>query len=86
MVLVCEMAACIMVVKSLNHSNIFENIADFIKKWSIIIITLMDTDLKPDITYSYIKDMIRSFVDMSPTACHLYLLCDVLYSQVSKNI
>jgi len=85
-VLVCEIAACIMVVNSLRNSNTFVNIADLIKKWSIIVMTLLESDLHPDINYFYIKDMIHTFIDVSPTASHLYLLCDVLYSEVSKTI
>jgi len=86
-VLVCEMAACIMVVNSLKNSNIFDNIADFIKKWSLIVITMMETDLQPDnINYSYIKSIIRTFITVAPSASHLYLICDVLYSEVSKII
>jgi len=86
-VLVCEMAACIMVVNSLKNSNIFENVADLLKKWSLIVITMMETDLQPEnINYSYIKSIIRTFVNVAPSASHLYLICDVLYSEVSKNI
>jgi len=87
MVLVCEMAACIMVVNSLKNSNIFDNIADLIKKWSLIVITMMETDLQPDnISYDYIKNIIRTFINVAPSANHLYLICDVLYSEVSKII
>jgi len=85
-VLVCEMAAYIMVVNSLKNSEIFENIAGFISKWSIIMMTLMETDLKPKMDYFYIKDMIHTFIKVAPSASHLYLLSDVLYHEVSKNI
>lgn len=86
-VLVCEMAACILVINSLKNSNIFDNIADFIKKWSLIVMTMMETDLQPDnINYFYVKSIIRTFITVAPSASHLYLLCDVLYSEVSKNI
>jgi len=85
-VLVCEMAAYIMVVNSLQNSDILDNIANFIKKWSLIVMTLMETDLKPDIDYFYIKNMVHTFIDVAPSASHLYLLCDVLYCEVSKNI
>ncbi|XP_060856099.1 uncharacterized protein LOC132933844 [Metopolophium dirhodum] len=87
MVLVCEMAACIMVVNSLKNSNIFDNIADFIKKWSLIVITLMETDLQPDnISYDYIKNIIRTFINVAPSANHLYLICDVLYSEFGSKL
>lgn len=86
-VLVCEMAACIMVVNSLKSSHIFDNIADLIKKWSLIVITMMETDLQPENrNYSYIKKIIQTFVNVAPSASHLYLICDVLYGEVSKNI
>jgi len=87
MVLVCEMAACIMVVNSLKNSNIFDNISDLLKKWSLIVITMMETDLHPDnLSYDHIKNIIRTFVKAAPSANHIYLICDVLYSEVSKNI
>jgi len=86
-VLVCEMAACILVINSLKNSHIFDNIAYLIKKWSLIVMTMMETDLQPDhINYSYIKKIIQTFVTVAPSASHLYLICDVLYSEVSKNI
>lgn len=85
-VFVCEMAACIMVVNSLKNSNSFDIIADLIKKWSFIVITLMESDLRPDMSYSNIKQKIRTFVKVAPSASHLYLICDVIYSEVSKNI
>ncbi|XP_025195640.1 uncharacterized protein LOC112594844 [Melanaphis sacchari] len=85
-VLVCEMAACIMVVNALKSSDIFENIADFIKKWSLIVMTLMETDLKPDMDYFNIKSMIQTFIDVAPSASHLYLLCDVLYCEFGSKL
>lgn len=85
-VLVCEMAACIMVVNSLKNSNIFDNIADLLKKWSLIVITMMESDLRSNMNYYNIKQKIRTFINVAPSASHLYLLCDVLYGEVSKNI
>ncbi|KAL4100764.1 hypothetical protein QTP88_020795 [Uroleucon formosanum] len=86
-VLVCEMAACILVINSLKNSNIFDNIADFIKKWSLIVMTMMETDLQPDnINYFYVKSIIRTFITVAPSASHLYLLCDVLYSEFGSKL
>ncbi|XP_026815820.1 protein PF14_0175-like [Rhopalosiphum maidis] len=85
-VLVCEMAAYIMVVNSLRNSDILDNIANFIKKWSLIVMTLMETDLKPDIDYFYIKNMVHTFIDVAPSASHLYLLCDVLYCEFGSKL
>jgi len=85
-VLVCEMAACIMVVNSLKNSCNFDNIADLIKMWSLIVITLMESDLGSDMSYFNIKQKIQTFVKVAPSASHLYLICDVIYGEVSKNI
>ncbi|CAH1731451.1 unnamed protein product [Aphis gossypii] len=85
-VLVCEMAACIMVVNSLKCSEIFDNIAGFISKWSIIMMTLMETDLRPKMDYFYIKDMIHTFIKVAPSASHLYLLSDVLYHEFGSKL
>lgn len=85
-VFVCEMAACIMVMNSLKNSNVFDNIADLLKKWSLIVITMMETDLRPDMNYSIIKEKIRTFIDVAPSASHLYLICDVLYSEFGSKL
>lgn len=84
MVEVCEMAACILVSTSLKKPRYFQQFSILVKKWSFLMKTLMESDLKSDM-YSRIKNMIRKFIEMAPTSDHLYLLIDTFSNEVSKN-
>lgn len=86
-VVVCEMAACILVATSLQDPDCcLDDFSKLMKRWSLMIVMLMESDIENDMNDLRIKDMIHTFIDMAPTASHLYLLCDILSDIVSKFI
>lgn len=78
-----EIASCTLLVKSLENANLFVDIFDCLKFWSGIMSTLMESDFDFFMNIVRLSDMIYKFVDIIPTARHLYMLCDVLYEEVS---
>lgn len=84
-VVVTEMASYILVYISLKNSKFFDDFFDLLKFWSTIAITLMK-NLELNMNVSKLKDMIYKFVNIAPTARHLYMICDVLNDEVSNYI
>lgn len=80
------MASCTLVAESLTNSNFFDDYSDIMKFWSNIITTLMESDLEFSMHGLRLKDIIEKFVDMAPTARHLYKICDILNDEVSEYI
>lgn len=77
------MASCTLVTMALKNSNIFEDYSDLLKYWSVIIVTLMKSDLEFNMSGFRLIDMIHTFVSLAPTARHLYMMCDVFNDNVS---
>lgn len=80
------MASCTLVAQSLTNSCLFDDYSYNLKSWSNIITTLMKSDLEFSMYGLRLKDMIYSFVEMAPTARHLYEICDILNEEVSEYI
>lgn len=80
---VTEIASCTLVSMAFKNSNIFEDSSDLLKFWSIIIVTLMKSDLEFNMNGLRLTDMIHTFVSLAPTAHHLYMMCDVFNDNVS---
>lgn len=84
-VLVCEMAACVIVVHSLIDPGLYNEFHNLIMLWSNIMLTLMDSDLKLDVNNKSLKEMIRKFIELAPTASHLYTFYQIINEKVSKK-
>lgn len=82
---VCEMAACIFVVKSLTNPKDIDEFTGLMKNWSYMISLLMKSTLKPDMNDVHVKDMIRNFIGVAPTSGHIFTMCDIIYHDVSTN-
>lgn len=85
-VVVCEMAACIMIATSLQNCDCINDFTELINRWCYIMLTLKESDLKSNMNNICLKTMIRKFINMAPTAQHLYLIYDILLKIVSKYI
>lgn len=86
LVMVTEMASCTVLATSLINSEFFDAYCKLIKIWSMIITTLIKSNLEFSMHSSRLKDMIYKFVDMAPTAVYIYKICDILTDEVSKHI
>lgn len=85
MIDVCEMAACILVSTALKKCRYFEQFSVLVKKWSFLMKTLMESNLKSDM-YSRIKNMVRKYFEIAPSSNYLYLFIDIFSKEVSKHI
>lgn len=85
-VLVCEMAASVIVVHSLIDPGLYHEFSNLIVLWSNIMLKLTDSDLKLDVNYKCLKEMIRNFIELAPTASHLYSFYEIMNDKVSENV
>lgn len=83
-VAVIEMAAYIMVVSSFENPCIEMESFEIMSKWSNLMLLLMESGLESNMKSFRLKDMIKNFMDMAPTAKHIYVLCDILHDEVSN--
>lgn len=81
---VYEMGSCILVSTCLLERRKPETFAMIMKFWSKLMITLMETNSKPDM-YSRIKTLIRKYIQIASTALHLYQFIDLIITEVSQH-
>ncbi|XP_050425727.1 myb-like protein U [Adelges cooleyi] len=86
MVYVCEMAACILVAKSLANIDYLDDFTCLVNNWSTIFITLMRSDLKTELNDISLCNVIRYFIKLAPTANHIYILCDILKNKFGSML
>lgn len=86
MVAVCEMAACILVQNAFGNLNSTNDFQSLIENWCLFMKTLKESNLRIECKDSRIKDIIRSFIEMAPTAKHMFIICDTAHLQVSNHV
>lgn len=82
---VIEIAAYVIVIVALKKANLHEQFSEVMNKWSTLMIMLMESDLDTNISICRLKDIILKFVDVAPTANHLYIICGVCFEDVSTH-
>lgn len=84
-VMVCDMAACIIVVQSFMDPGLFLEFSNLIMLWSDIMLKLIESDLKLDVNNKNLKEMIRTVIEVAPTASHLYAFNEIISEKVSRK-
>ncbi|XP_050527206.1 uncharacterized protein LOC126897556 isoform X2 [Daktulosphaira vitifoliae] len=77
-IVVCEIAACILVATSLTHSKYLDDFTILINNWSTIFSILLKSKFKTELNNITLCDMIRNFINLAPTANHIYIMCEKL--------
>jgi len=86
-VTVIEIAAYIAVIASFeNAEDPIDDTCEVMSKWSALMMMLMDSDLETNIDISRVKETIQKIARLAPTANHLYVLIDVIHTEVSRLV